>query len=91
MADKFSKVKHTSVIIWGEFSGILDGGADGAGCRHPNRLQNLRRPVYPGVGASGVGPGHSAVAVVGRNRHPGVGASGWAPGRICGASGMPGV
>ena len=33
MADKFSKVNPTSVIIWGEFSGILDladGGPDPA-------------------------------------------------------------
>ena len=80
MADKFRKVKHTRVIILAGILGILDGGADGAGCGHPNRLRHLRRPVYLGVGRSWRGPGHPAMAVVGRNAYPGVEVSGRAPG-----------
>ena len=57
MVDKFSKVKHPGVIIGREFSGILDGGADGVGCRHPNRLPASPTFSIPGSGAKWDGAG----------------------------------
>ena len=57
----------------GGILGILDGGRMGwvVGIRTGSSISE--RLVYPGVGASEMGPGHLAMAVVGRNAHPGVG------------------
>ena len=57
MADKFRKVKHTSVIIFGGFFGILDGGRMEwvAGIR--TGFRHLRTSSIPGSGAEWDGAG----------------------------------
>ena len=66
MADKFSEVKHTRVIIWGDFSGFWIRRAGWGGWRASEPGSSIsERSVYLGTGASGMGPGHPAVAGVG--------------------------
>ena len=76
MADKFRKVKHIGVIIGGEFWGFWMAGWMGWVVGIRTGFRHLRRLVYLGVGRSWMGPGHPAVAGVGRNAHTGVEASG---------------
>ena len=83
MADKFRKVKHTSVIIGREFWGFWMAGRMGRVAGIRTGFRHLRRTVYLGVGASGMGPGHPAVAVVGRNAHPASGSGGKRVGGLC--------